>query len=86
MTVKTIEAELITKPAAPNAPSDRLSPVLYTANDLAKLLQVSRRQVWRMEADGRLPKAVRLGNLTRWSKRLIECWLADRCPTRRATR
>lgn len=47
----------ITEP--PADPLRKLAAELYTADDLAGLLQVSRRQIWRMEADGRRPTAGR---------------------------
>ncbi len=64
-------------------PFGKLAAELYTADDLAGLLRVSKRQVWRMEADGRLPAAVRMGAVTRWPRRLIDRWLSDNCPKQR---
>jgi excisionase family DNA binding protein len=43
------------------------SPLLLTAEQVAELLAISKRQVWRLESSGRIPKAVRLGERqVRW--------------------
>jgi excisionase family DNA binding protein len=43
------------------------SPLLLTAKQVADLLGTSKRQVWRLESAGRIPKPVRLGGrLVRW--------------------
>lgn len=74
-----------TDPPAPGEPFRKLAAELYTADDLAALLNVSKRQVWRMEADGRLPAAVRMGKLTRWPRRTVDRWLSENCPKQRRT-
>ena len=45
-------------------------PAALTANakQVAVMLGVSVRQVWRLHTTGRLPKAVRLGNCVRWRR------------------
>jgi excisionase family DNA binding protein len=55
-------------------------PLFYTVDDVAALLQVSKRHVWRMHDAGRMPAAVRLGRLVRWPKALIDDWVRDGCP------
>jgi excisionase family DNA binding protein len=49
---------------------------VYTAKELAGLLGCSVRHVWRMCGTGQLPAPVRIGRLVRWSKQVIEGWLA----------
>lgn len=56
------------------------SALFYTVADLAHLLQVSKRHVWRMLDDGRLPQAVRLGRAVRWPRAAIDRWVAAGCP------
>ena len=48
---------------------------LLTAKDLAELLGVSLRSVWRRISDGTVPKPVRIGRLVRWHRQTIEQWL-----------
>lgn len=54
---------------------------LLTVEDLAALLCLSTREVWRREAEGRLPRALRLGRKTvRWRGSDIEVWLTSLQP------
>lgn len=48
---------------------------LLKAEDLAELLGISLRSVWRRIADGSVPKPVRIGRLVRWHRQTIEKWL-----------
>lgn len=54
----------------------------YDVNDVARVLNVSTRHVWRLHDAGKLPAAVRLGKAVRWPRVLIEAWIADGCPAR----
>jgi predicted DNA-binding transcriptional regulator AlpA len=55
--------------AQPNLPAES---VLVSAAELAGLLSISLRSVWRMRKDGRLPPPLRLGRQTlRWDRREI---------------
>jgi excisionase family DNA binding protein len=54
-------------------------PLLITAAELAKLLQVSTRTLWRLRSAGQLPEAVRLGGAVRWRLDEIKEWIADGC-------
>jgi excisionase family DNA binding protein len=47
---------------------------------LAELLGVSGRQVYRMVADGLMPPPVRLGGCLRWDLVAIEQWIECGCP------
>jgi len=53
---------------------------LITATELANLLGISVRSVWRMESSQKLPAAVRLGGLVRWQRSVIMQWIEDGCP------
>lgn len=54
---------------------------LVTASDIATdYMQCCTASVRRMAADGRLPKAIRVGRLSRWRREEIEQWIKDGCP------
>lgn len=48
---------------------------LVTAQELARMLRVSVRKVWRMRSAGQLPPPVRLGGSVRWDPVDIDSWL-----------
>lgn len=54
--------------------------VMITARQLAVILQVSKRQVWRMLSARRVPQPIRVGSVVRWRMADIEQWIADGCP------
>ena len=60
----------------------RPAALTATANQVAVMLGVSVRQVWRLHATGRLPRAIRLGHCVRWRKAEIEAFVEAGCPTR----
>ncbi len=45
-----------------------------TVGDVAELLAVSPRTVWRLEKAGQIPKAHRLGRLPRWNQADLLRW------------
>ena len=45
-----------------NGPEDRL----LRCDDVAEVLKISTRQVWRLTTSGTLPMPIRLGGATRW--------------------
>jgi predicted DNA-binding transcriptional regulator AlpA len=53
---------------------------LVNANDLAKLLSVSVRHVWRMKAMRKLPDTVSVGGCVRWLMGDIQLFLELGCP------
>jgi len=53
------------------------------ARELAEMLDVSLRQVWRLNAAGKLPKPVRIGGSVRWNREEILEWFQAGCPDRR---
>lgn len=60
--------------------SEFSDPVMITARQLAVILRVSKRQVWRMLSARRVPQPIRIGNVVRWRMAEIEQWVADGCP------
>lgn len=57
-----------------------------SAGEVAARLGIRERQVYRMKNDGRLPQPVKLGGLTRWSRRAIADWVENHCPHQEAVR
>jgi predicted DNA-binding transcriptional regulator AlpA len=66
---------------APSEPAPAQS-LLVSALQVAELLAVSCRTVWRLDSGGRLPRPVKIGGQTRWRRSEIENWIAAGCPTR----
>jgi len=55
-------------------------PVLITPAQVAKLLQISLRTLWRMRSGGQLPLPVRIGSSVRWRYDDLKKWIAAGCP------
>lgn len=51
-----------------------------TAKQLATMLSVSPRSVWRLKASHKLPRPVQIGGSTRWRQFDIESWQDKGCP------
>jgi predicted DNA-binding transcriptional regulator AlpA len=56
---------------------------LVNANELARMLSVSVRHVWRMKAGGKLPKAVWIGGCVRWRMDDIGLFIEMGCPSQK---
>ncbi|WP_428308036.1 helix-turn-helix transcriptional regulator [Lacipirellula sp.] len=54
---------------------DETSSLLMTIDDVAILLRLSTRQIFRMKAAGHLPKEIRIGSSIRWRRKEIEAWI-----------
>lgn len=57
------------------------STMLVKAKELAEMLSVSTRHIWRMRASDKLPRAIEIGNCVRWKLLDITNWLAMGCPS-----
>src|ERR1700677_1579306 len=66
---------------SPTAASD-VAPLLLDIRGLAKLLSRSVGSLWRDDAAGRLPRAVRIGSSKRWRLDEIRDWVSAGCPSR----
>jgi len=55
-------------------------PLLITAEDVATMLGVSTRTLWRLLSAGRLPRPVRFGGNTRWRRDEVRDWVDRGCP------
>jgi len=53
---------------------------LLNVNQVAALLNCSSRHVYRLSDAAKMPRPVKLGSLVRWSRRIVENWIADGCP------
>jgi len=56
---------------------------LLTAKQLGLLLALSKRQIFRLNSCGKLPKPLRIGGAIRWKLVDITCWQDLNCPDRR---
>jgi len=67
--------------ADPDRFQETKSLPFYEINELAELLQVTRRTIYRMMTDGRIPKPIHFGpRFKRWSWVEINQWIIDGCP------
>ena len=60
--------------------ADRAQPELLTVRDVAAILAVSSRHVYRQCDAGRLPRPVRIGAAVRWRRADVLAWLDADCP------
>lgn len=56
---------------------------LLTVKDLAALLNVGKRTIWKWRDGHRLPSPIKVGRVVRWRRADIESWIADGCPSHR---
>lgn len=54
--------------------------MLLTARQVADLLQLSVRSVWRLRSAGALPHEIRIGAAVRWRRDEISRWIDKGCP------
>jgi predicted DNA-binding transcriptional regulator AlpA len=62
------------------SPAPAEKPVLVTAAQLARMLQISMRSLYRLRSGNQLPPPLRVGGFTRWRRTDIENWVAAGCP------
>ncbi len=55
---------------------------LLTASALGQVLSLSKRQIFRLNSCGRIPKPIRIGGAVRWRSQEISDWLAAGAPDR----
>jgi len=55
-------------------------PVLITAEELAEMLRISTRTLWRQLSAGQLIEPVRIGGSTRWPLEKVHQWIEEGCP------
>ncbi|GIW86426.1 MAG: hypothetical protein KatS3mg108_0750 [Isosphaeraceae bacterium] len=54
--------------------------VLISADEVATMLGVSERTLWRLLSAGKLPEPVRIGRNTRWRAAEVRDWIERGCP------
>jgi excisionase family DNA binding protein len=52
---------------------------LLQVKEVARLLKISVRQVWKLTASGKLPNPVRIAGSVRWRESDIEAWIQGGC-------
>ena len=65
---------------APDVGSASNPPLLIPACEVARLLGISKRTLWRLLSAGKLPAPVRLGSNVRWRLDEVEKWISQGCP------
>lgn len=60
--------------------STDVAPKLINAEELAQLMQISERTLWRLLSGGKVPKPVRIGRSTRWRLAEVTEWIERGCP------
>ena len=57
---------------------------LLTAKELGALLNLSKRQIFRLNSCGKLPAPIRIGGSVRWAESTIAQWLKAGAPDRKS--
>jgi len=57
-------------------------PTLINAKELAGILGVSQRTIWRLISTGKLIQPIRIGSNVRWRLGEITQWIDEGCPTK----
>lgn len=55
-------------------------PLLLTVGDMAAILKVSVRTVWRLRSAHKLPESIEFGGSVRWKGEEVRKWIGDGCP------
>lgn len=58
-------------------------PPFLAVEEIARLLGVSTRTVWRLRSEGAIPQPVKLRGSVRWDATVFRKWIADGCPVAR---
>ena len=56
------------------------SPTLISVCDVAEMLQVSPRTVFRLADAGKIPRPLKIGKSVRWKRAELEQWIEAGCP------
>lgn len=60
-------------------------PLLVKAAQIAELMQISPRSLWRLRSGGKIPEPLRIGGAVRWRLDDIKIWIAAGCPVPNAS-
>jgi predicted DNA-binding transcriptional regulator AlpA len=56
------------------------APRLINAEELARMMDISERTLWRLLSGGKVPQPVRIGRNTRWRLAEVAAWIERGCP------
>jgi len=65
------------------ATNTQVTERLLSAKALGEMLSLSKRQIFRLSASGKLPAPIRIGGSVRWAENTIAEWLRAGAPDRR---
>jgi excisionase family DNA binding protein len=54
---------------------------LINAEQVANILNISERTLWRLVSAGKVPQPVRIGRSARWRVHEIHAWIESGCPS-----
>lgn len=77
------DAIRLAEAGTPSTPS--VEPAFFDVDQLAVLLGISPRSVYRLADRKAMPESLRLGALRRWRRSEVERWIAEGCPHQRTT-
>jgi len=61
-------------------------PRLVDVEEIAKLLGISSRHVYRLADSGRMPRPIKLGGAVRWDVDAVSQWIDQGCPKQEVRR
>lgn len=61
--------------------NETITPALLTAHQVAQILNISIRTLWRLKSAGQLPETLRVGNSVRWRNEDLRKWIEQGCQT-----
>jgi excisionase family DNA binding protein len=68
----------------PDLPHEKPAPdalqALLTVREVARVLKISVRSVWRLVASRKLPAPLKVGGVSRWQRTDIARWIESGCP------
>jgi predicted DNA-binding transcriptional regulator AlpA len=62
----------------PGPGSGKREPLLIKADEVAHLVSISTRTLWRLVSAGQFPRPVQVGRSTRWRVADVEDWISRR--------
>jgi excisionase family DNA binding protein len=62
------------------ATTTREAALLATSEEVARLMHISERTLWRLLSAGKVPEPLRFGRNTRWRRSEIMTWIENGCP------
>ncbi|MGI6414765.1 MAG: helix-turn-helix transcriptional regulator [Thermoguttaceae bacterium] len=65
-----------------NAEGPQDEPALITAPELARMMRISVRTLWRLRSSGQLVEPIKVGGNTRWRLDEVRRWIGEGCPAR----